>query len=316
MAEADVAVPTAHSLSKSMLLVSQDENKSSESEKSVSFPRFLQLPLELQIYIWTYALEAPRVEPRVVRVTYNEKIDSFSYSFTIPPLLEVCQVSHKIAQPFYPSLLPGSAFPIYINPSIDFLHCRSRRVRVNTSMFPSSRAISILPFIDPTANVANIRNLVLDDNYWKIRYCAYMCFQTVSFSIEEMRRFRNIDELFIVGISLEQWVAIRKCQPQFESADGRRLKDRLYAAEVAKRKALPNSVVPGFCVDSEDSEAKRCRRRELKQCFGAETLPTGVIGQNAHLIYNAAFFSSVNDEVDKTYWSKMPKLTALSPSLI
>jgi hypothetical protein len=117
-------------------------------------------------------------------------------------------------------------------------------------MFGPRQAVPILPFVNTTANVANIRHLVLDDTYWKHRYFAYGSSRTDSSSIAEMRKFRNIEGLFIVGISLEQWLKRRKFQLKIASflnlADGRRLKDYLYAAEVARRKALPNSAVPGF----------------------------------------------------------------------
>jgi len=121
-----------------------------------------------------------------------------------------------------------------------------------------------------------------------------------------MRRFRNIEGLFIVGISLEQWLKRRKFQLKLASfpnlADGRRLKDYLYAAEVARRKALPNSAVLGFCADLEDSERGRCWRRELKKCFRVQTRPTGLIW-HPYFTYTAVFLSLVNDEkiVDKKY---------------
>jgi hypothetical protein len=320
MAKADAPVPTAQSPSKPMVIIFQDGNKNPELDTAGSFPRFLQLPLELQIDIWKYTLGAPRVEPRVVRVTYNEKIDSFSYSFTIPPLLEVCQVSRKIAQHFYPSLVPDSAFPIYINPGIDFLYCRSPPLNPNPPMFGPRQAAPVLPFVDTAANVANIRHLVLDDTYWKYRYFAYGSSRTGSSSIEEMRRFQSIEELFIVGMAMEQCLERRKNLLELASypnpPDERRLKDHVYAAEIARLKTLPNSAVPGFCVDPEDSEIGRCRRAELKKCFGVQKLPTGLIW-HPYFYYATAFLPSLNDEliVDKTYWSKMPKLTIISEVL-
>jgi hypothetical protein len=91
----------------------------------------------------------------------------------------------------------------------------------------------------------------------------------------------------------------------------------VYAAEVARLETLPNSAVPGFCVDPEDSEIGRCRRAELKKCFGVQKLPTGLIW-HPYFYYTAAFLPALDDEqiVDKTYWSKMPKLTIISASLI
>jgi hypothetical protein len=318
MAEADAAVLATQSLPMSMVVACQDESKCAELESAGSFPQFLQLPLELQINIWTYTLEAPRVEPRVVRVTYDEKIDSFSYSFTIPPLLEVCQISRKIVRHFYPSLVPDSAFPIYINPGIDFLYCISPPHNPNPPIFGPNQVVPILPFIDTTANVADIRYLVLDDTYWKHRYLANrMTAHNTWCSIEEMRRFQNIEELFIVGLSLEQWLERRKNLLELASypnpPDQRRFKDHVYAAQVERRKALPNSPVPGFCVDTENSEPGYSRRGELRKCFGVQRLPAS-FPLNGHGIPARPW---TDEEVlDKRYWSKMPKLTIISASLI
>jgi hypothetical protein len=318
MAEADAAVPTAQSLPKPVVVVCKDESKTTELDSAGSFPRFLQLPLELQINIWTYTLEAARVKPRLVRVIYDEKIDSFSYSFTIPPLLEVCQVSRKIAQHFYPSLVPDSAFPIYINPNIDFLYCRSPPHNPNPPMFSPRQVVPILPFIDTNANVAGIRYLVLDDTYWMHRYLSRgMTAHNTWCSIEEMRRFQNIEELFIVGLSLEQWLERRKNLLELASypnpPDQRRFKNHVYAAEVERRKALPNSAVPGFCVDTKNSETGYDRRGELRKCFGVQTLPAG-FPLNGHGIPTRPW---TDEEVlDKRYWSKMPKLTIISAILI
>ena len=210
------------------------------SDTSQSFAPFPRLPQELQIKIWAYSLL-----PRVVQVKYSLATDSFTYAFPISPALEVCRLSREAARKIYQSLVPGSACPVYFNPDVDFLYCKSPFDPVNPSATPLPPTRPILPFVDPQTDVSTIRFLVLDRAYWTHRTATQS-----ACLIRELQDFRSIQEIFLVVPSLEQWRERKRAlfsafphrpdDPRFDL-------DRCYAEELARDNSAPSAAVPGFC---------------------------------------------------------------------
>jgi hypothetical protein len=229
-----------------------------------SFTPFPRLPRELQIKIWKCSLEPPRVVPRIVRVEYSLATDSFAYTFPIPPALEVCHLSREVALKLYLPLVPGSASPVYFNPNVDFLYCKSPFDPVNPSATPLPPTRPILPFVDPQTDVSAIRFLVLDHEFWTHRVVTnHTC------PIKELRDFRSIHEIFLIVPSLGQWRERKKAlfslfphQPD----DPRFDLDRRYAEELARDASAPSAIVPGFRLYP--GRGGPLHEREVLLCFG------------------------------------------------
>lgn len=90
------------------------------------FPQFSRLPKELQIKIFKLSLQPPHVKSRIVRrmhtpVDYHLTSSTTTYKFTIPAALQVSSLYRSIALPCYPSLVPGTLYPVYFNPNVDFV---------------------------------------------------------------------------------------------------------------------------------------------------------------------------------------------------
>jgi len=80
------------------------------------FPQCARLPEELQINIFEFSLQSPRVKIRIIRRVYtNDRPDPFSertYKFSVPPVFQVSRLYRAIYLPFYPSLAPGTRFAV------------------------------------------------------------------------------------------------------------------------------------------------------------------------------------------------------------
>lgn len=235
-----------------------------------SFAPFLRLPGELQAKIWECSLEAPRAVPRIVQVKYSRTADSFTYAFSIPPALEVYRLSRQVAQKVYLPLVPGSACPVYFNPNIDFLYCKSLLDLVNPSATLLPPTQLTLPFVDPKTNVSTIRFLVLDRVYWTLRANT-----DITCPIPELRGFRNIQEIFLVVPPLKQWQErIRLLFSAFPHRldDPRFDLNRRYAEEVARDISAPSAPVPGFRIYLGNGLSTQgsglIEDQEVLHCFG------------------------------------------------
>jgi hypothetical protein len=244
----------------------------------LSFTPFPRLPRELQIKIWEHSLQPPRVVPRVIRAEYRVATDSFTYAFPIVPALEVCRLSREVARKAYLSLVLSSASPVYFNPDIDFLYCKSPFDPLNpspTSPTPLLPTRPVLPFLDPQANVSAVRFLVLDRAYWVHRTTI-----DITCPIRELREFRNIQEIFLVVPPLEQWRertrALLSAFPH-RPGDPRSDLDKRYAEEVARDVAAPSAAVPGFRIYLGNGLGTKgggsLEEQQVTLCFGSLDIP-------------------------------------------
>lgn len=88
------------------------------------FPQFSRLPKEIQIRIFELSLQAPHVKSRIIRRIHTPRNahllpSTCTYKFSVPPALQVCSLYRSIALPFYPSLVPGTLYPVYFNAQVD-----------------------------------------------------------------------------------------------------------------------------------------------------------------------------------------------------
>lgn len=239
-------------------------------ETLLSFTPFPRLPQELQIKIWACSLEPPQVIPRIVQVNYSPHMASFTYAFPIPPALEVCHLSREAAQKVYIALVPRSTYPVYFNPTIDFLYCRPlpsiRDLNVR-SLLPNQ---PIIPFIEAGTDVSAIHFLILDSDYWSYRAVA-----NLNCPISELRGFVNLEDIFLRNPSLEQWRRTKEAlfsrflhgpdDPRFDL-------DAQYTAQVTRDAATISDVIPGFRIHLGGSG--HIQEGELLRCFrGRNTLP-------------------------------------------
>lgn len=255
-----------------------DEALAAMSEPILTFKFFPKLPRELQIKIWSHSLEVPCVTPRIVQVNYHPTRNSFSYSFTVPPALQVCHVSRLVALKIYLSLVPDSSHPVYFNPAVDSMYCKSPL----DVMSDNTGDRLTLPFIDPQTNVSAVRFLVLHHEYLEYRSATNaMC------PIVELRKFRKLETIFIVvppderlaernwGLILLHWVRLpHSGLPELTNPY------KLYAREPGPVIPTEEVDIPGF------REYKGLKRQEahwiehtIFQCFGwQENSPEGFAG--------------------------------------
>jgi hypothetical protein len=82
-----------------------------------TFTLFPNLPIELQIKIWKYALPGPRI----IQLHYLNGAFSF-YGARHPPVLLTCRTSREVALTVYKRAFPHNDKSIYIDFAYDTLH--------------------------------------------------------------------------------------------------------------------------------------------------------------------------------------------------
>jgi hypothetical protein len=206
------------------------------------FSFFPQLPRELQLKIFKHSLEAPRATPRIVQAIYDETTSSVSYRFTIPPALQVCYLSRLAALETYHSLVPTSPYPIYINPHLDYLYCKSP---LTNTAHPWNHPPH--PLLESSADVSSIRFLLIDHDYW----------ERTGLANSQLQIFQNLELLFDVELSVEQWWrrAMMRFSPKSKymwKPPPLEMEDNplrfLYEEELARAREAERSVVPGYSV--------------------------------------------------------------------
>jgi len=240
-------------------------------------------------------------EPRVIRIEYKPATDSFSYSFTIPPALKICRISRYLAHQSYISLVANTPFPVYFNPEIDFVYCKSPLDKFGMcyteDLLPGRRTV---PFVEDGTKVGCIRFLVFDQGYWLHRSK-----QNYHHPLQELKDFKNIEEIFIAMCSLEQHLEIRRRLFQFAPprpfARSRDV-DWIYSKEVAQELRAPSSIVPGFRQHRVESPLDQTTEAELKRSLSLEFIPP-----NPNIPHQ---FMSAGRHTFDEYWSKrgLPKV--------
>jgi hypothetical protein len=91
------------------------------------FHLFPNLPMELQIDIWKYALTVPQIIrikslPRNIQESENTRPRCVTEAYQVPPLLHACRHSRDTALQFYRLLFARRLLhPVYLNPRLDEL---------------------------------------------------------------------------------------------------------------------------------------------------------------------------------------------------
>lgn len=239
------------------------------------FEYFPKLPPELQVKIWTHALEPDSIKPRVVRVIYKVETSTYNYSFTIPPLLTTCRRSRHVAQQSYRSLVPNLPHSVYFNTAVDFLYCTSTH---DWSQIPDQQEIDpILSFLDESSILADICFLLFDKSFWCHSYMSNS--PNTSFAgsgrIPQLRYFTSLKELFLVDLPLEEdFMEYRRRFMAIVADPDSRLGilETRRVARIAHDATMLPSIVPGFR-NCEESQIDFIRRWEIEGCFGTASLP-------------------------------------------
>lgn len=135
-----------------------------------SFPKFNQLPPELQLKIWEHCFDTPRMLPRIVKVDYDMSNSSYDYESMPPPLTQTCRNSRPIALKNYSILNPTKVKDlgaIYFNSTIDIL-------AYNPSYQPphneeGTQFFNSIPWRDPRLPQHLIHNILLKESYVDMR---------------------------------------------------------------------------------------------------------------------------------------------------
>ena len=232
---------------------------------------FVNLPTELQIQIWECSCQTVRSVPRVIRVSYDPRTNSFLYTFVIPPLLKTCRLSREVAQSYYSSLVPDSPYPVYFNPDIDIIYSKSRLDPLYLIEPEHHPDRPVLPLMDPSIDMSLIRFLVLDCRYW-----SYRLSKDINCPIKELRSFKNMTETFFLLPSLEESIErsriLQSNFPHLNPRDHPRsdLKAR-YERDAPIYNACPPSWVPGFRTYSDNSSASR--QYDVRSCLNQHPWP-------------------------------------------
>ncbi|PQE09978.1 hypothetical protein CJF31_00003879 [Rutstroemia sp. NJR-2017a BVV2] len=234
-----------------------------ELELPPSFPSFRKLPTEIQISIWSYALEPPRITPRIIRLDFNPSTSGFIYKSTPPPLTQTCRLSRLVALKHYQVLLPSCAAPpIYFSPRTDILHCNpSSTTSTSTSSTPP-------PFLDPALPLNLIHHIILTQNYISQRArTSFLC------PIPELRCLIALETLYIElpthkarAAASRSWYADLMSETAPPSPD---LPPHLTAMHAATKRLEVNGrrdVVPGYVIVG--GKEKCMREQQVMSCFG------------------------------------------------
>ncbi|KUJ19681.1 uncharacterized protein LY89DRAFT_779601 [Mollisia scopiformis] len=241
-----------------------------------SFQAFPKLPIELQAKVWRHALEPCSVTHRVLRIIYNTTTNAYTYAFNIPPLMTICQVSRRVAQLSYPSLIPKLQHPVYFNPAVDFLYCTSTHDW--SSIRSQDEVFATLSILNSSVILEHIRFLAVDYSYWSHQSSInsrYVPPDTNAIcQLPELGLFASLEELFLVVPSLEEHLI---CQSKgftlvTDPYKRAQLLEARSKASTAYDAALPPSIMPGYRVYA-GPEVDFLRRWELERCFGLANLP-------------------------------------------
>jgi hypothetical protein len=110
-----------------------------ENPRTKNFPRFGDLPAEIRLIVWDYALSSER---RAIIIGYSTEYNNTHtiVKAPIPPLLHVNKETHKEALKKYTldlSPLIGSPVPLLMDPSCDIL-VLSNRLALHILLVPSA----------------------------------------------------------------------------------------------------------------------------------------------------------------------------------
>jgi hypothetical protein len=129
-----------------------------------SFKLFSKLPTELRVKIWNYALHNPRIIQLCFHTTDPQGYLLSLRHRRIPPLLQTCSESRRLALELYPDLLfehPDTSCQTYMNVDLDTIYFGSANRPLHFEWLYDifARGLSI--------NFEGIRHIAFDVGWWE-----------------------------------------------------------------------------------------------------------------------------------------------------
>ncbi|KAH6976557.1 hypothetical protein EDB80DRAFT_739528 [Ilyonectria destructans] len=133
--------------------------------KEELFPQFCRLPPELQAYIWNIVLSEPHICQLCFRVFEVQNIELWDRA--VPPLLQACAESRRLALSVYPDKLyeqKNTDLMTYARPELDTIYIGSANDGVPFEWVVEEFSLKYVPTMD----MSRIKHLALDIDYWEL----------------------------------------------------------------------------------------------------------------------------------------------------
>ncbi|TEY59697.1 hypothetical protein BOTCAL_0188g00130 [Botryotinia calthae] len=233
-----------------------------------SFPQFRQLPVELQLKIFSISLQPDSVVPRTVKVDFAPEFHTYRYQSQPPPLTQTCRASREVALKCYSILNPSmlnKRGPIYFHHAVDILHYHPHCERHYDRDSLDTTAL------DPDLPTHLIRHIMITQTYLTLRASdSFTC------PIFELRYFGNLETLYI-GLpshaeleehSTRWYKELMRLTPGHKDAPPSLPHHliALYTREKLEEASGRRDIVPGHTLLSGDKES--LRKHQLLSCFG------------------------------------------------